>query len=70
MPPYGKPSRVYHRAWTTLTGCPHIHELLGLWILPDLVDNPTGLPTGPWTTLRVAHKIHSSTTNFLVVFSL
>jgi hypothetical protein len=45
-------------------GCPHIHEPLSLWILPDLMDNPEGLTTGPWTTLRVAHKFHSLTTRF------
>jgi len=28
------------------------------------MDNPNGLPTGSWTTLRVAHKFHSPTTNF------
>src|SRR5262245_60074717 len=49
-------------------GCPHIHKPLGLWILPDLMDNPNGLPTSPWTTLRVAHKTHSCATSFSSIF--
>jgi hypothetical protein len=50
--------------WTTRSGCPHIHEPPELWILPDLMDNPNGLTTGPWTMLRIAHKTHSRAINF------
>lgn len=28
-----------------------------LWILPDLMDNPDGLTTGPWTTLSLCPQL-------------
>jgi hypothetical protein len=33
---------------------------------PD--GQPHGLTTGPWTTLRVAHKTHSCATTFFSIF--